>query len=199
MERKVLRKMLLAMNKIEEEIRLNNFKYPKRSNLFESSIPPHLESKEEIIDYFTEELQKLEVISFKLRNWFQEFVKHDLGHYKINLPSERELNDTFKNLTIPELHLFYQPINPETQQVYNIRSVRNWFKNNSILKPVVRLNGRRYSKDDFERFLNQGGIQYNHILTNLIFEFLQSNECSKLTKSERNRKVKEIIRQFKRS
>lgn len=74
--------------------------------------------------------------------------------------------------------------------------VREWFVNNPSLQPVVRLRGDRYSRYDFERFLQSGGILYNQQLTNELFEYINSEECVGLPKSEIRRRVKLKIREF---
>jgi len=171
-------------------------RYPRESHFFTSSIPHDIDSKEEIAKYFKDELQKLSIVSQKLLFWLDEFENTELRNYIIDVPSEAELNDSYRNLTIPELHLFYQPINPRTQRVYSVRMVRAWFVNNPSLRPVVRLRGDRYSRYDFERFLQSGGILYNQQLTNELFEYVNSGECVGLSKSEIRRRVKLKIREF---
>src|SRR5690625_5217721 len=128
--------------------------------------------------------------------WLEEFEENELRDYEIGMPNEAELNDSYRNLTIPELHLFYQPINPRTQRVYSVRMVRAWFVNNPSLRPVVRLRGDRYSRYDFERLLQSGGILYNQQLTNELFEYVNSGECVGLSKSGIRHSVKLKLREF---
>lgn len=194
MEERILRDLIQAVSRVEREMIRRGYAYPRGSNFFTSSIPHDIESKEEIANYFRNELQKLSIVSQKLMYWLEEFEENELRDYEIGMPNEAELNDSYRNLTIPELHLFYQPINPRTQKVYSVRMVREWFKNNPTLQPVVRLGGRRYSRRNFERFLQDGGIQYNQELTNELFEYVNSEECSDLPTREVLRRVSLRIR-----
>src|SRR5690625_6679467 len=84
-----------------------NLIYPRRSNYFTSSIPHDIESKEEIANYFRNELQKLSIVSQKLMYWLEEFEENELRDYEIGMPNEAELNDSYRNLTIKsEEHTF---------------------------------------------------------------------------------------------
>lgn len=196
MERGILRGLFKQLDKVEKEMLERGFNYPRGSHFFPSSVPHHIESKEEVVRYFKEEIQKLKIISRKLGFWLDEYIDRDLDSLRIDLPSETELNDSLQNLTIPELHLFYQPINPRTGKVYTIRAVRDWFNDNPMLHLVVRLSGRRYSRNDFERYLRQAGISYDERLTATLFDFANSERAKHLAKQERDKELRRIAARF---
>lgn len=198
MERGILKGLFKELDKVEKEMISRGYKYPKGSHFFPSSVPYDKESKEEVVRYFKEEIQKLEIISRKLRFWLDEYIDCDLDSLKIALPSDRELNDSFQNLTIPQLYLFYQPINPTTGKVYDIRSMRDWFKENPGLQVVVKFGIRRYSRKDFERYLIQSGINYNKELTKSLFDYANSEEGKNLSPRVLVIQLKEMIREFNR-
>jgi hypothetical protein len=169
LEKRALNVLFNKVDTIMKYVEENNFTYPKDSQLFSGSIPPDLDTRESIIEYFEFEIGKINMLASKLDYWFGVYKRNQLSQEIIDVYRR----DSYRNLTVGELQLAFNPINPDSQEPYVLKSVRNLINNTSMVMPVVRAGSAKYSPEDFERFLNEANIPYDQEISDRILSYLQ--------------------------
>ena len=166
-----LRDLFIELDAIEKYIADKRYRYPIGSSIFSSSIPTDIDTKEGIVDYFESELGKLNIISAKLENWFEEYKKRDISRPDLAAFYRRE---DFRNLSAKELHLTFMPINRNTGKPFDIKSIRNMINSTSMVEIVVRSSSELYSPIDFENYLIQSNRSYDKEISDSILEYLNN-------------------------
>ena len=124
-------------------------------NFFARAIPEGDMSRNELDQYFKDNLAKSEIIISKLKSWYQGFLDKDLSKYSPNqLLNEIIIEPEFnKPLAIDQLHKLYK-VNKTTE------TLRNWIKQNKLI-PSAKGKPSLYYRVDFEHLLINKGEEFD--------------------------------------
>ncbi|MAM30270.1 MAG: hypothetical protein CMC13_14730 [Flavobacteriaceae bacterium] len=124
-------------------------------NLFSRAIPKGDMTRNELEQYFKDNLAKSEIIVSKLKRWYQGYLDDDLSKYTPNqLLNEIIIEPEFNPpLSINELHKIYK-VNKTTE------TLRNWVNANKLI-PSAKGKPRLYYRVDFEHLLINKREEFN--------------------------------------